>query len=248
MDHLLVDPGGFVLENLSGDLPGQVSLVRNLLANPQVWQQVQREVLSLDDPAAYRTFAAETQVRRGQEAEARRSELEEERAVRRNYTEVRGAVDRLAGELPEALRQVATYDMIRDLKTYSERHSLMTLPVQDIPAILAPRLKALGLDPVAVAARLAQAPASTTRSAAAAPAPTRTSAQRRPSQPTGAQLAGASARKRAAGAVPGAGAGSPSAAAVQPPRNPDGTPMGIRETVEWHRKQRASGGLYSRQG
>lgn len=261
-----LDPVGFVLD-LARDMPEielqdgtsvQIvdHLVLHLLSQPKIWDRLSPKVQALlEDEKELRTVRAETGQQRHAIREEMRTVAEERAVVSRNLQDVQatlGAI--LPASMPQAQQRLLYDDCLRDLKEYADRHRLLTLPIQDIPAILATRLTAYGVNPAEAATRAtesAQRRASATRSGrqsatrpaspSRAPAPPARSAA--PPAPRNGQRFVASARQRQVLAgLPAAGAGSPSGTpALTPPNNPDGTKMTIEQRVEWHRGQLRKG-------
>lgn len=261
-----LDPAGFLLElardNPEIELQNGTSvqivdhLVLHLLTQPQVWERLSPKVQALlEDEKELRTVRAETASQRSDIREEMRTVAEERAVVSRNLSDVQatlGAI--LPAEMPQAQQRVLYTDCLRDLQEYANRHRLLTIPPQDIPAILATRLTAYGINPAEAATRAAESaqrratatrgtPSSTARTASPARAAAPPARSAAPPAPKNGQRFVASAKKRQAVAgLPPAGAGSPSGtAALVAPTNTDGTKMTIEQRIAWHRDQLKKG-------
>lgn len=245
---LEASPTSFVLDRLQD--PEQIDhLVLALASNPEVFARIGTRLQQIAANPQQREIEAIRQENKRLTMEREVATVTEERAaVRQNLEDVRTTVMSL---IPATLSEDATSllfrDCIRDLRDYANRHNLPTLPVRDIPALLATRLTAHGINPVEAAARAADA--ATRRGATPnrrpAPASPRVpvSAPAKPAvpPPTGKQLV-LSAKKKGAAALPPAGAGSPPATTpMTPPLNADGSKMSIEQRIAWHKQQLAGG-------
>lgn len=246
------DPIGFTLDMIGTDLERAKALTLFLLTQPSLYNAIKDDIAKLSDATQFRLVAADARETRHTMAEQANERIETSRVVRQNLQEIQNTVEAmLPQDLSPAQRQVAYRDCLRDLKEYADSKDLLVLPVHEIPTVLRHRLTALGLDPEAAAARAVVAtarnggPTSTPRLPRAAAPVTRTPPAR-PVAPAakkdGAAFVASAARRRDAAAIPGAGAGSPTnGGGVQAPRDKDGKPLGIKDTLAWHRAQRAKG-------
>jgi hypothetical protein len=256
-----LDPTGWMLD-LVADAPTirlddgtEIDVVEHtvlhLLTQPKVWERLSPRVQQLlEDDKELRATRAETNAQRSSIREEMRTVAEERAAVSRNLADVQATIGAiLPATMPQAQQRMLYDDCLRDLQGYAGRHRLLTLPVNDIPAILATRLTANGINPAEAATRAAESatrraaatgatrPASPARPAAPAPA-----ARPAPAPKTGQRFVASAAQKQVAGAIPAGGAGSPSAAAsLTPPNNPDGSKMSIEQRTNWHREQLRKG-------
>ena len=122
------------------------------------------------------------------------------------------------------------------LKQYADRTHAVTIAPADVPAILAPWLRAVGVDPIAAAARLTDAMMKKGDRPAGGPSdkPPATRATARSTQAkTGKDFVEGEKKKRAAAAAAPAGAGAPAGGADSPPPN-----QTIAERVEWYAKRK----------
>lgn len=256
-ESIAIDPVGFALAELRDSPAGQEHLVLSLLTQPEMFERL-KPVLEgmLEDPRNLELARAKQVAARSTFAEQARHEVEQGRAVAQNVREVQDTCAAMARliTLPDgtpntAVQQTAYNDMLRDLMAYADRANVLTIEPEYIPAILASRLTALGLNPVEAAQRAAEVragrakgarqrhTASATPRAAALPAPP--AATRQP--PNGRTFVEAQQR-RAAVAIPAGGAGSPGVGSdLVPPKNADGSPMNSQQTFAWHREQVAKG-------
>lgn len=245
------DPVGF-LASLVRDPQALGRTALAILTQPEVYRAVANQLDDLTDPQGLRTLSAELRAWRSEHRDATREQLQTRRVVEENRRDVLAALDALVPASYDAAQASLLADVLRnDLVAYATQHNLLTLPVEHIPAILANRLGAVGINPVEAATRLrgigsrrggargAAGPAQPPARAAAAPAaPNPAGAPPR----NGRQFVASSVRRDAAAATPPAGAGAPTlGGANTPPRNADGTPMSIQQTLAWHREQHAKG-------
>lgn len=244
-----VDPVGFVLDEIGSSPAALDHLALAILTQPETWKRLQPMLAKLvSDPLELRTVAAEQRAARAEYRDTAAARITEDRAVQANLREVQATcAAMLPTDLPPEQQKVIYQNMLRDLGAYAERHRLLTIPVHEIPVLVARQLTAIGVDPVEAAKRAAQVPAGSARAPNGAPPrrPAPTSAAPAPSapaaKPSGQQFK-ASAERRAAATIPSGGAGSPSSAdGLTPPRNADGTPMSTEQTVAWHRARLARG-------
>lgn len=203
-DAMAVDPVGYMLRNTPNDPEVLEHLALYLLTQPQVWNRVGAKVLQWDDPSQLQLAAAEQKAARAEMRERTQHALEERKLVQRNLTEVVDTVKRL---IPENLKgsdaQQFYNDALRDIKAFADRHQKVTIDVEDIPVIIAKRLRQIGSDPVGAAANAKK------RGAPVSGKPTPQAA--RPVGKSGQQFVREHAARKAAGGIPGAGVGSPPA-------------------------------------
>lgn len=224
--------------------------VLHLLTNPKVWERLSPTLERLvQDENERRIVRAETTAQRSAIREEMRTAQEERAAVSRNLSDVQATIAAmLPTTMSEAQQQVLYRDCLRDVKDFADRNRRITIPVNDIPGILAQRLTAYGVNPVEAAARAAESlarrgPAATRRPAPGAGNGGAPAAPKPSEAPRGGQRFVVSAKKKGeAGAIPPGGAGSPAgASALVPPTKPDGSRMTIQETIDWHRSQVKTG-------
>lgn len=252
------DPAGFVVENVLPENPAAVDhLVLYLLTQPEIFTRLAPTVAKvLQDQNEYRTVAAEQRAQRSEYREEMQTRLHEDRIVRQNFQDVQSTI---AAMLPTNMKpeqqQIAYQDCLRDLKAHADRYKLLTLPVHEIPTLLARRLTALGVNPVEAAQRAADAAirnASVVGPSGRHPAP-RAGVPRQPAanppagngtgtpKPNGKSFV-ASAKRRADAAIPPGGAGSPgSGNGAFTARKADGSIMTTEEAIAAHRARLAKG-------
>lgn len=228
-DQAAFDPVGFVLDSLPEALRPDVAL--QLLANPQVWEQVAEHVESLFDQGRAEVLRAKLDARRYQLREELRSQRDARTNLQRQVETIQQAVTALVPESwDEDRRQLFLNDCLTDLGRWVRQMGASAVDAAQIPALLASRLRSVGLDPVTAAdqmhRRLANggAPAPTApANGALAPTTPAAGASRRPvvtarlasggpaakGQPTGAELVAADAKRRQAAAAAPAGAVAP---------------------------------------
>lgn len=248
-EYASVDPIGFTVDMLGKDVEKAEHLALFLLTQPTMFERVKTKLQKLvTDPNEIRVMGSELRAKRAEMKDQATEQIQTSRAINENLRDVQATVASLfPSELTEAQRRVAFRDCLRDLQEYADQQGLVTLPIQNIPALLADRLSALGIDPEAAASRAAVAVArrgKTPTARAAIPAvPRRPAAPAAP--PTGkrdGKTFVAGAVKRKAAAMPGAGAGAPSsAAALFSVKKPDGSTMSTAEAVAAHRERLAKG-------
>lgn len=246
-----VDPVGFVLSEI-GNTPAAVShLVLSLVtADTPEAAALRTQIAKLaTDANELRAVRGEQKGARAEYAAEATGRIAEERAVSQNLTDVRTVCAALLPrDLTPERQRVAFADMLRDVQQYATRHDLTTIEPMDLPLVLRPRLAALGVDAV-VAAQQAEAALAAKRTGKGAPkarsggtATARAVAGAAPAARTGSSFVASTERRRAV-AVPGVGAGSPSASPAElvPPLNPDGSKMTSEQTIAWHRGQLKKG-------
>ncbi len=246
---LEANPTGFVLDRLA-NAPEQLDhLVLYLATRPEVFARIGAQLRDIATNPVTREMIGVKQENKALNMEREVANVTEERAaVRQNLEDVRTTVMSLIpAEMSEEQAAILFKDSLRDLRDYANRHDLQTLPTRDIPALLAARLTAYGINPVEAAARAADAAtrrgaAPTRRPAPASPrVPAAAPAKPAVPAPTGKQLV-MSAKKKGAAALPPAGAGSPPATTpMTPPKNADGSSMSIEQRLAWHKQQVAAG-------
>lgn len=253
------DPAGFVVENILPENPKAVDhLVLYLLTQPEIFTRLAPTIAKvLQDQNEYRTVAAEQRAQRSEYRETMQTQMHEHRIVQQNFQDIQSTV---AAMLPTNMKpeqqQVAYQDCLRDLKAHADRYNLLTLPVHEIPTLLARRLTALGVNPVEAAQRAADAAirnASVTGPSGRHPAP-RAGVPKSPAalppagngdkttpKPNGKSFV-ASAKRRADAAIPPGGAGSPgSGNGAFTARKADGSIMTTEEAIAAHRARVAKG-------
>lgn len=245
------NPVGYMLDVL-GDDPEQLDeIVLFLASDPAVQKRIAPMLAKVltDKNVAADTHASHK--RRIDDAAATVSRaVEQNRVVAANVREITSALNALVPETLEAgAREVALGDLRREVAEYATRNNLVTLPVHQLPTLLANRLRLLGVDPATAAKRIQSASpvrhkaARYRGSAAPAGAPPAGSPPAAPkAKPNGQQFVKGQERRAAAGSIPGAGAGAPGTpGALEAFKNPDGSAMSIEQTIAEHRRRVNSG-------
>lgn len=246
-----LDPGGFMLaaaqDGAEIELPDGTKIpvtdhvVMFLLSQPEVWDRIGDAVLRLEDPQERRAVRGDQTSIRNEQTRRLTDEAQTRGQVRQNFSDVQSTLGALLPPDMDPHQQELLYgDCLRDLKEHADRYNLRTLPINEIPVILARRLSAYGVNPVEAAARASESAQRRGRAADRRPAPgARTSRSAAPAPkapaPRGEQFV-ASQRTKARVSTPAGGAGSPQASGpVTAPRKADGSKMSIEETIAWHR-------------
>ncbi|MBA3645300.1 MAG: hypothetical protein H0W63_03910 [Gemmatimonadaceae bacterium] len=235
IEQLQYDPASVVREALADDIETQEYMALSLITDPRVWARIASKVEEfVNDP---RELAAEGHRVRADIAERKNHFQEQQqfnRVVDRNVSEVKNTVQSLIPEnLSDEAARLLYSDSIGDIKRYAEQQGLDIIPVEHIPAILAKRLAAHGLNPVDSRTSTGK-PAGGSQSPAPVARPSAKTLPEKPAPKTGAQFRKASQVRRAAAATP-AGAGSPGNAITPPPN------QSVEERLKWHREQNAKG-------
>lgn len=217
---------------ISSELPPEARafMALSVITDPEVWSLVAEDVLAFRDEQTLRLARAELEAERGKMRDTARSTIETHKAVQKNLADIGKMVERLVPPgLTDSQREFFIRDAYNDLALEAERQNIQVLPLQHVPELLAPRLRAYGLNDEQIRAALAgqrpSAPARPTVSTPAAPAsatmPPATPAnngQRSPQQV-------ARARKVMASMAPANAAGTPTTAAVHPVAPPKGATL-----------------------
>lgn len=235
-EYIETDPVGFVMENLPPAMQDEIAL--QLLANPDVWPRVQSVLEGMLDPERRDLLVARLENRRLTMREDLRQQRESRIATQQNAQEVRAAVMDLMPDhfSPEQQGQFLR-DAMTDLGRYADQMNARRIEPAHIPALLASRMAALGLDPVERAAaaankRLRGANGTPARPGASA-RPASPSAPPGPKKVTATTFVEGQERRRKVAAVAPAGAGVPPATLPSPP--PGAT---LKEATAFLRKQR----------
>lgn len=232
-EQIQIDPVGYLTGAVPAEVQADVAL--SLLTQPDIWERVRDTVLSFDDESTFNLTAAEARARRLELRDQLRTAVQQRHVVQENAAQVKQAVASLVPQTMSDEQAEAFYrDALRDLREHAERNGLRTLNVEDVPLLLARRMRMSGIDPMAAASRLAAPQDPTTTGTPARTPPTRQGAPASgsaPSQRTGAQFRQASVARKAAAVTPAGGAGAPAATPLAPPPG-----QSIAERIEWSRK------------
>ena len=210
---LRLDPVGFITENLRPELQHEVAL--QLLATPEVWDLVAASVEEMLDPSRREVMQERMKARRYELKDQLKRQFDTSARLEANGRDLSVAVSHL---VPDGYSkdQAALFvrDALLDLGRYSTANRLNHIDPRDVPAILAARLTAVGVNPVEAAAKLARLAANGDGRLPARPA-----APAAPKKPvvTAATLQAADKAKRAAAKGAPAGAGTPGLAPAAPP-------------------------------
>lgn len=203
-ESLQLDPLSVIESALSVD-QGEL-LARSLLANPAIQARLGAELQDLlaDDEATRERFRLKAENQRAKLREQAREQIEGQRAVRANARDVNAAIGRLVpADYTDEQKEFFFRDAMGDIEFHQRRTGQRLIAPNTVAQILAPRLKALGIDP---AARRDGAPArgtATRTTPAAAKAPAAPSLARAPRTVETVQ-ANADKRRLVAAAAPGA--------------------------------------------
>lgn len=257
MDSILVDPVGFVGQHL--DPTDRAKLALHLLTDPGIRQltltlgQEQATVEELLartlDPNDLPRLQSELRVLRADERDERRTMLEERRQIRQLANVAKSVMHALIPPtLPEEARPLFLRDAANDLLLAARQSESGMVHPRDVPRLLWPRLRALGMTEEQVQAALDGLQQShgtrprdwqngqfrpTDAPPASGPAAP-TGPRRVPAKPTIQQLREASARRAgAATAPPGAGAPAPVRGTLTPG-------VDIKAAVQEYRNRKAA--------
>lgn len=249
-ESVVADPVGYAMTVLGNDPAALDHLVLGTLTRPDVLARLGPKIQKmLADPNELRVVTSEQKGVRAEYRDLATQRIQENREVRENLNQIQQAI---ASVIPENLDQaraaVVFSDMLRDVQEYANRYDRLTIPVTDLPMLLARRLSALGIEPQDAAQRMTKAAmrrAPRGRSPLAGRAPVASNGNgtnggapaRAAGKPDGKAFVASSDRRRAAGGIPAAGAGAPAGghADLAPPTDKDGKPLGIEDTIKWHR-------------
>jgi hypothetical protein len=137
---------------------------------------------------------------------------------------VRAVESMIPPDMPDERAELMRDDLLRDLADAVRRNRSQLPPLEKLPEVLAVRLGVYGVDLDSAAARLAAGQARSFRHGSAGPTADE-------ARGTGARLKAASAARREAAAVPGAGAGARPAKMELPAK------QGVRERIAALRQQ-----------
>lgn len=224
-----------------------------LMTEPALFARLQPKIEAmLGDEKELRTVRAESEAARLALREEMREVAGQRKEVAENLRDVRATVMAIVPSTAnEQQAQLIYRDCMRDLQEYAIRNKFRTIPPKDIPAILATRLTAHGINPVEAATRAAESASRRTtgpkRAAAPAAAAPGVPVARPAAAPGGQKFVASVQKKATVAAIPPGGAGSPGAQPLTPPKNADGTPMSIEQRSQWHRDRVAAGqGFYKK--
>ncbi len=206
------DPRGFMVNELTPER--QIDVARGLLALPHV-----REALDANPPDpsqaiedAHRWQATQAQARHAAAIQ------QQARAYRRAVESM------LPASLPDEKAAMLLDDLLGDLAAYARQNPDRIPTREQLPEVLAERLKLYGVDPLKAARQLATGQQRTVR------APTDRDAIDK-ARNTGAQFKARREALRSAAAVPGAGAGAQPTKLQPPPK------QGVADRIKWLREK-----------
>lgn len=214
-------------------------LVRSLLSHPALLPRLADDLalIAQGDEDAVARVRERAEAQRLKLKDKARDEIEGQRAVRQNARDVQSVIGRLVPEsFTDEMKELFYRDARYDIQEWQQRNRQSMVPPNIVAQILAPRLKALGVDPATRRASKTGQPAPTraTPAAAAAPAGAPTASP----QPRTVERVKSNAEKRAlvAAAAPGANAvGRPNPLGAIP-QNAD-----VKEAIAAFRKMRRVG-------
>jgi len=250
-EMLAYDPGGVALQAWGDDPATLEHVALYLLTRPEVFDRIKDKLAPVFGTTLngekFENLSLRMENERNRKAAEFSTIAEQNRTYQNNAREVSSAV---VGVIPPnwSDEQAAVFfqDALRDIKEYATSSNRMTIPVSEVPLILAARMKANGIDPVKAAAAIAQGAgsngnrSSANRVSATRPAATGAAPLTPPPQRTGSEMVRASAARRAVASLPGAGAGT----GGPPPAIPTFDPSkgsAIQQTIEAHRAALAAG-------
>jgi hypothetical protein len=246
-DSIVADPVGFALNLVKSDPEAVEHLVLNLLTSPELWPKLEPVVKKLaTDPNELRIVAAEQKGKRADYRTEAQTRVQEIRATRENLQQLQSAIAAMIPEDVDANRAQEMFNiMLGKVGEHATRHNLVTFPLESLGPLLTPTLTTFGIDPVQAAQRGAKVALRRGLPSRKNPLGTRPAASTNgngsgngrpaPKKPNGQAFVDSAERRRQA-AAPGGGAGSPNTPSdLAPPRNQDGSAMGIEETLKWHR-------------
>jgi hypothetical protein len=154
-DAIRIDPLEWIEKNLSHQ--EQLGVALMTILDEQNWNNEQfQEFLSklLGDPNEVRALRSELRAARVEQRETSRTLIAQERADQRAAVAVNRAIEAVVpSELSGERRQLFIMDARRAVGDYVRTHRTIVSP-QDVPVILAGRLRAHGVDPEEAATRL----------------------------------------------------------------------------------------------
>lgn len=207
--HLEIDPVGFLAERVKPEI--QVELVRHLLSLPEVFEKVTADLEEWQDPDKARARRAELGKDRADRSRQTERELAQIREVREQGRKIRDTVEAIMpADMQEDEAALFRDDCLTDVAAWCRANpKVARLRPEEVIGILERRLRHHGLTPESALAGLSSG--QPLRRATAA-APKKALAPSTPDVPTalatGAKLKAASADRREAAAIPGAGAGA----------------------------------------
>jgi hypothetical protein len=211
--HLEIDPVGFLVEQVKPEL--QIGLAKHLLSIPEVFAAVSEELSEWQDDNVRARRQAELGKERSDNRRVAEREMSRLEDARKQGRMVRDTVEAIvpadmADEEAAMFRDDCLTDLANHVRAYYREHGREArLRPEDVVGILERRLRHHGLTPESALAGLSSGQPlrrGTATTPKKGPAPTIPDAQT--ALATGAKLKQASAARREAAAVPGAGAGA----------------------------------------
>lgn len=146
-ESLTLDPLSVIESALSVD---QAELLaRSLFANPVIMQRIAPELADLlgEDEGAQERFRLKAENQRVKLRDTAREQIDGQRAARANARDVNAAIGRLIpASYTDEQKEFFFRDAIGDLQHHQRRTGQSLIAPNTVAQILAPRLKALGLD------------------------------------------------------------------------------------------------------
>jgi hypothetical protein len=223
--RLQIDPEGFLFEHIPQDRAASVAL--QIIAQQGVWERVKDIVLSLDDDATRDSVNLRLENER---LRRRDSAAEQYQARRSEQHSVEQAKQVIATSIPEHLPeelQLRLYQACQqDVRSYMERTGMRVINPQDVPLLIAGRLREAGIDPLEAMASTRRLP----------PAPPGTSSAPRPraakvTTPTAAEVQRSANARRALSMASPSGTMPSSAPVARPPKG-----QTLAERIAWARE------------
>lgn len=149
-------------------------LARSLISHPAIMQRLADDLalIAQGDEDAVTRVRERAKAQRLELKDRARDEIEGQRAVRQNARDVQSVIGRLVPDtFNEDMRELFYRDARYDIQAWQQRTGQSIVPPNAVAQILAPRLKALGVDPAARRDRASGQPATSRATPAAASAP-----------------------------------------------------------------------------
>lgn len=224
---LQIDPIGVVTESL--DIESQGLLFLRQLANPALWEKLGPtviDVLSDETGQKLELLRAKLEVEARNLRDQRTEQIAEQRRVDQNTKAIEMSVDAIIPpNLSAEQRKLWRQDAFTELSNYAARTQVNFIHPQDVPHLLAARLRAHGSAPEHAAAAIQQAFTRPDRRPSGSPAAS--------APPTGEQFVQKARARLAASAAAPTGAGAPTAAAPTIPKN-----VGTKDAINAFRASR----------
>ena len=228
--HLETDPVGFLTDQVKPEL--QVELVRHLLSIPHVFKAVEPEIQSWEDENVRARRQAELANARTDGRTKAEKQMERMAEAKREGKIIRDTVDAIVpADLTDDELVMLRNDCLGDVSAFVRANpNTRRLRPEEVVDIVQRRLRHYGVTPEMARAALTSGQPVRRPTAASLKAPASGIPDENAARTTGAKLKQEGDARRAAAAVPGAGAGAQPARAEPPPQ------QGVKERLAWMRK------------